>query len=204
MNYKDKISSMKSTDRSFTLTDHIGIFDNYFPDALCDKYVNFFEKLVFPKRKRNDLEAATDEHLFLINEHYHNEFNLKYIGDDFQKIFWEQCHPKYTEKYSIIRKFAPHKILSLKLQQTKKGEGYHAWHTEVVRAGNRDRFIAISLYLNTVEKGGETEFLHQSLRVAPIKNRFIMFPAGYTHVHRGNPPLSGTKYIITGWVEFIG
>ena len=23
-----------------------------------------------------------------------------------------------------------------------------------------------------------------------------------THVHRGNPPLSGSKYIITGWLEF--
>lgn len=29
-----------------------------------------------------------------------------------------------------------------------------------------------------------------------------MDAAGFTHTHRGNPPISGTKYIITGWVEF--
>ena len=68
-------------------------------------------------------------------------------------------------------------------------------------ASSRNRFIVVSLYLNDV-KGGETEFLNQSLRVEAVKNRFVMFPATYTHIHRGNPPLSGTKYIITGWVEF--
>ena len=82
------------------------------------------------------------------------------------------------------------------------GQGYHAWHSEMMGERSRNRIMVISLYLNTVEQGGETEFLNQSLRVAPVKNRFVMFPAAYTHVHRGNPPLSGTKYIITGWVEF--
>ena len=27
----------------------------------------------------------------------------------------------------------------------------------------------------------------------------IIFPAGFTHVHRGNPPIGGTKYIATTW-----
>jgi len=30
----------------------------------------------------------------------------------------------------------------------------------------------------------------------------LLWAAGYTHTHRGNPPLKDTKYIITGWVEF--
>jgi hypothetical protein len=29
-----------------------------------------------------------------------------------------------------------------------------------------------------------------------------VFPSGYTHTHRGNPPLSGEKIILTGWLEF--
>ena len=197
----------KSTERSFTLNDHIGIFDNYFPDALCDKYLKFFEKIavseksIFGKSKRDE-EEVTDEHFHLINEHYYRELSLAYIGDDFQKIFWEECYPKYLEKYPVLKKFHKHRIYSLKVQQTKKGEGYHTWHTEMMSAGTRNRFIAVSLYLNTVEKGGETEFLNQSLRISPVKNRLVIWPATYTHVHRGNPPLSGTKYIITGWVEF--
>ena len=204
---KFKSEDIVSTERSFTVKDHIGIFDNYFPDALCDKYLRFFEKIAVSEgnifRKRDNLQRVTDKHLYLMNEHYSIELSLTYTGDDFQNIFWNECYPKYVEKYPILKEFKKHRILSLKLQETKKGQGYHKWHNEMMGSGDRNRFIVISLYLNTIEKGGETEFLHQSLRVEPIKNRFVIFPATYTHVHRGNPPLSGTKYIITGWVEFM-
>ena len=27
----------------------------------------------------------------------------------------------------------------------------------------------------------------------------IMFPAGFTHTHRGNPPIGNPKYIATSW-----
>jgi len=57
--------------------------------------------------------------------------------------------------------------------------------------------------LNDVEEGGETEFLYLKKRFKPIRDRLLIFPAGFTHTHRGNPPLSGDKYILTGWVEFM-
>ena len=184
----------------FKIHDHIGIFDNYFSDELCDKYINYFDKL--EREKRNDITFVQDSSTSLIVSHYGQDLNINYIGADFQDVFWRECYPHYIEKYPIIKEFKSHTILDLKIQKTKKGEGYHKWHSEMMDAVSRNRFIVISLYLNTVDKGGETEFLHQSLRVEPVKNRFVMFPATYTHVHRGNPPLSGSKYIITGWVEF--
>jgi hypothetical protein len=60
------------------------------------------------------------------------------------------------------------------------------------------------MYLNDVEHGGETEFLYQKRRVSAKTGRVVIWPAGYTHVHRGNPPLSGEKYLLTGWLEFMG
>ena len=67
----------------------------------------------------------------------------------------------------------------------------------------RDRVLSWILYLNDVEEGGETEFLYQSMRFKPKAGTFILFPAHFTHTHRGNPPLSGVKYIATGWIEFL-
>tara|TARA_R100000687_G_C6406999_1_gene144609 strand:- start:31 stop:648 length:618 start_codon:yes stop_codon:yes gene_type:complete len=186
--------------KSFKVQDHIGIFDNYFTDKLCDKYISFFEKVQL--RDRGNIKRVQDKHFSLLTELYATDLNINYIGKDFQRVFWTDCYPKYVEKYPIIKEFNKHRILDIKIQKTEKGEGFHVWHTEMMGPGDRNRFMVFSLYLNTVETGGETEFLHQSLRVEPIKNRFVMFPATYTHVHRGNPPLSGTKYIITGWVEF--
>jgi hypothetical protein len=58
--------------------------------------------------------------------------------------------------------------------------------------------------LNTVKEGGETEFLYYKKRINPIEGRLVIWPAGFTHTHRGNPPLSNDKYIITGWLEFMG
>ena len=59
------------------------------------------------------------------------------------------------------------------------------------------------IYLNDVEEGGETEFLYQKIRIKPKSNMGLIWPGGFTHTHRGNPPLSGTKYILTGWISGI-
>jgi len=50
--------------------------------------------------------------------------------------------------------------------------------------------------------GGETEFLYQSIRIKPVAGRTLIWPAGYTHVHRGNPPIKGEKMYATGWFEY--
>ena len=50
---------------------------------------------------------------------------------------------------------------------------------------------------------GETEFLYYPTRIKPEEGKFILFPGSFTHTHRGNQPLSGDKYILTGWVEYL-
>jgi hypothetical protein len=63
--------------------------------------------------------------------------------------------------------------------------------------------MAFTYYLNNVNDGGETEFLYLKKRVKPIEGRLLIWPASYTHTHRGNPPLSHSKYIVTGWIEWL-
>ena len=35
----------------------------------------------------------------------------------------------------------------------------------------------------------------------PQKGDVLIWPGGFTHLHRGNPPTSGDKYICTGWYQ---
>jgi hypothetical protein len=86
-----------------------------------------------------------------------------------------------------------------KLQKTVKGGGYHIWHYEQMDLNTTDRILVWTIYLNDVEEGGETEFLYQSKRIKAKRGDICIFPAQFNYTHRGNPPLSGDKYIITGW-----
>jgi len=91
---------------------------------------------------------------------------------------------------------------SMKLQITPLTGGYSVWHIEHGVGEASNRALVWSIYLNDVEEGGETEFLYQGARYRPKAGSMLMWPAGVTHPHRGNPPLSNEKIILTGWVSY--
>ncbi len=57
-------------------------------------------------------------------------------------------------------------------------------------------------YLNDVEDGGGTEFYHQNLIVKPRKGKTLIWPADWTHTHRGVTSPTQEKYVITGWFNY--
>ena len=59
-------------------------------------------------------------------------------------------------------------------------------------------------YLNDVTDGGETEFMYQKLKIKPKKGLTLIWPADWTHTHRGIPSMTQVKYIATGWYCYSG
>lgn len=110
-------------------------------------------------------------------------------------------HPYYN-KYSQLREMGGLRYYETKIQKTEPGQGYHVWHCEADNREAQHRVLAWTVYLNDNFEAGETEFLYQQYRYKPKMGDVIIFPAAFTHTHRGNPPIGGTKYIITGWLEF--
>ena len=93
---------------------------------------------------------------------------------------------------------------AVKLQKTTPRGGYHQWHCEQSDLDHANRVLAWMFYLNDVPKGeGETEFLWQGVRIQPKAGTCAIWPAAWTHVHRGNPVYNCNKYIATGWFHFI-
>ena len=190
--------------------DFIGIFDGYFSDDLCDRYVAYFKdlerlNLVYPrpdkKLTKNDTSVGLMSH-FVPNKGQTEQFSMSYINGEFVDIFWNSVYPKYVEKYSILGEVSQHRILDMNLQRTRPGEAYHVWHCEGDSIERRDRLIVFQLYLTDIKDGGETEFVYQKTRFSPIKDRLLIWPSSWTHVHRGNMPLKEDKYIVTGWLEY--
>jgi len=93
----------------------------------------------------------------------------------------------------------------MKMQRTSPGGGYHVWHGEQGNNRSAERVLVYMLYLNTMkpEEAGETEFLYQQTRLRPQENTMILWPAAYTHAHRGNTVFGDNcKYIVTGWFYY--
>ena len=85
--------------------------------------------------------------------------------------------------------------------------GFYDWHVDNDVNMQHEppvRKISMTCLLSPENEfeGGETEFLYQKCRFKPEKNTLLVWPSQFTHVHRGNPPLSNDKYIITGWIEY--
>lgn len=190
--------------------DFIGVFDNSCPIKLCDELKECFDiytakgGFVYGRKPANGVKTLDRDDMSLsmsgMNMVY--EVNIRQLGYGFSEWFWPNCYVPYADRFSILNMFETHKILDMKLQKTTPSQGYHIWHSEGMHRELSNRILSFILYLNDVEDGGETEFLYQKRRVKPKKGRCVLWPAAFTHPHRGNPPLSGDKYVLTGWVQF--
>jgi len=76
------------------------------------------------------------------------------------------------------------------------GTEHHAYHADSGQEATcaPRRVLAILIYFNSVQEGGETTFLQQGRVVKPKCGRVLMFPTAFTHVHAGLPPRKGIKY----------
>ncbi len=96
----------------------------------------------------------------------------------------------------------PLRCTGYKIQHYRKDEGHFKWHFDALGPGAWERQLAVIIYLNSVERGGETCFHRQNLRVKPVAGDALFFPTFWTHMHCGEVPTSGDKYIISSFVRF--
>ena len=86
------------------------------------------------------------------------------------------------------------------IQHYKPGEGYHKWHIDGAQMNSCDRAMVYMTYLNDVTEGGGTMFYHQDVTTKAVKGKTLIFPAAYTHLHKGEISETQHKYILTGWI----
>lgn len=187
----------------------VGIYENAFSDEYCDALIQHYEWAAKNNRSfgRPEAERVKKDDSTVLNPINQHDIaflspNIAAYVDEFNRVFWDQCYAEYLKEYSVLADYDRHTVYTYKIQKTLPAGGYHVWHCEDGSKLHAGRIGVYILYLNDVEDGGETEFLYFSKRVKPKKGTLLIFPSNYPWAHRGNPPLSGEKYIMTGWVEF--
>jgi hypothetical protein len=189
----------------------IGIFPNIASKEYCKRIIDRFEfvketnsesrgKIITRQDHEGISKIKKEDSTYFLGEVFSRDILL---FKEFSEIMWG-CYDIYAKEYGILGEGARYKIAhTVRIQKTEPGQGYHLWHCDNSGRDVASRLVVVSLYLNTIEEGGETEFLYQNIRVSPVEGTLVFFPAGWTHPHRGNPPLKENKYILNTWLEYI-
>lgn len=193
---------------NFEYRDFIGVFSDVFPEGFCEHLITEFNR-------NKNLGAGSDRQKSEgADKHIKNDYQICANGkninfepfndNDTRNMFFkglQHCFDAYAEQFSPLKNTNIN-CNNMKMQETSTGGGYHVWHGEQGNGDQANRGLVYMLYLNTLptEANGETEFLYQQRRINPTENQMVLWPAAFTHAHRGNPVYGdNTKYIVTGW-----
>lgn len=197
------MKNVKNMKKQAKLQQFIGIFPNAITNKLCSDFINCFNSiseqgLTLSSRDESGMATSQrkDEVVNIPRDVLpHNCFPAGLTSELWQNIM--ECHTIYYNEYAIDRAMTSY---GFKIHRVQPTGGYHQWHHEHW-FNDPYRILAWHLILEAPERGGETEFMFQSIRIEPIAKQLTIWPAGLTHKHRGNPPLEGQKTYITGWFE---
>ena len=180
----------------------------YMPEKICDDLIAYYEdnkdKAFSGARfdKKENIEVVDDMRMPLDLSNPHQSF-INYV----KKL--QEVLNNYTLKYDDSQRLPEYQLEQhTNLQKYEPGQGYKVWHFEddgkIINTtlGNARRLLVFMTYLNDVDDGG-TEFKYQNITTPAKKGLTLIWPAPWTHTHRGQISHTKTKYITTGWFSYI-
>ena len=196
-----------------TNTDFIQVFDRALPTQECKYIIDYInskelirggfnastrkpgvvENIVDPKEK----DCWQVEHTYLTKgTDKQSEIISRMLMEVLKKtaVNYGKMHPESRQ----VIPWYPHD--GYNMQKYDPGQAYHGLHCE--NYGDPigvQRCLVWMIYLNTVKDKGGTFFSNYSRTVDAVEGRCVIWPAYWTHFHKGIPRPTETKYIVTGW-----
>jgi hypothetical protein len=181
------------------LNDFIHIYENALESNICDLLVSLFDQ-TSDKHERFENEGKPNFTQFNLTEnkeissevnqiHNHVIKNVFTYRDKYYEFVDTRVFPKdHAFEQFRIKKYNP------------GGEDRFDTHVDVVDYSTARRFLSFMWYLNDVEIGGETVF--KDLTIKPKKGTLLIFPPLWLFPHKGNPPISESKYIMSTYLHY--
>ena len=175
------------------------------PFSICEDIISYFE-LNLAKQKNGATLSGVNPDIKDSIDILINPKDIILPGNQALKAYFDElfeCYKNYIEEWPFLKDLAQKlEIGSFNLQRYKPGQHFKKIHTERLSIDSSHRVFAFMTYLNDVEEGGSTYFSHYDLEIQPKKGLTLIWPAEWTHAHKGNILREGSKYIITGWICF--
>jgi len=174
-------------------------------DNLCKEIIRFFDEN--EKLQKNGATASGTNYTnkkttdISINPNDLKNDKYKCFNSYIDELY--KCFIDYQLQWPFLKRMIKNvDIGSFNVQKYSKGDHFSQIHTERADLKTSNRLFAWMTYLDSVEDGGTTNFLHYGIKIKPEIGKTLIWPAEWTHAHSGEILNSGEKHIITGWMNF--
>ena len=160
-------------------------------ENICDDLLEYYKSNKEYKCPKIGVSNTTEVYFF-------NLSTDKRILNFFEMI--SKHVSEYIAKYDIVDTLST--SMTNHIQHYSANTGYFNLHYER-HYSSIGRQLVYMLYLNTVKDKGGTEFPYQQKTFSATKGDLLIWPADFTHPHRGIVSPTEEKYIATGWFELV-
>jgi hypothetical protein len=181
------------------LQDFIHIYENSLEPDICNFLISLFDQIP-DKHERHDNNGKPNFTQFNLTENRELTPEVNQVHNRIiRKIF------EYRDKYYefVDKRVFPeeHALEQFRIKKYEpNGVDQFDTHVDVVDYGSSRRFLSFMWYLNDVESGGQTIF--KDVQIQPKQGTLIMFPPLWMFPHKGEPPISGPKYIMSAYLHY--
>ena len=136
--------------------------------------------------------------------YYVSDKRIQIFNKELNKVLDDYCY-KFPNCELAHQPWGNAHYEMFNIQKYKPNEGFRRWHCERSSMNSRTvtRHLTWMTYLNNVHDGGGTEWDHQNLKLKAQKGLTVIWPVDWTYTHRGIVSPTETKYIATGWFNYL-
>ena len=178
------------------LSELIKVYPNALNKTTCKSLIKFFDDNV---EKQEKCSNDGKPNFVQVNLTKHKDLSEKLHDTVLKKVL------QYKKKYYdfIDSRVFPNEN-SFEQFRIKRyntgGEDRFDTHVDVADHSSARRYLSFMFYLNNVSEGGETVF--NDIQITPEQGTLVVFPPLWMYPHRGNPPISNSKYIMSTYLHY--
>ena len=181
------------------LKDLIHVYENALEPDVCSFLIALYDG-TSDKHERFDNDGKPNFTQFNFTENRELSPEVNNVHNHIIKKVFE-----YRDKYyEFVDKRVFPKEQALEQFRIKKyetnGTDQFDTHVDVVEYSTARRYLSFLWYLNDINDGGKTVF--KEIEIQPKQGTLIMFPPMWMYPHRGEPPISNPKYIMSTYLHY--
>jgi hypothetical protein len=181
------------------ILDFVHVYEEVLDPNMCQYLINTFEENS-DKHERYYNEGKPNFTQFNLTEHHQINDELKSAHNflikktiEYRNIYYEFIDSRVFPSEHAFEQFRIKRYNSDGIDQFDT-------HVDVINYETSRRYLSFTWYLNTVDLGGNTVF--KDLLIQPKVGSLLVFPPLWMFPHKGEPPISNSKYILTTYLHY--